>query len=73
MLVEQIQPSYNFGLSFEGVLTTSLPYSFPHSPSLSPMPLSKSLLMLLTYSYRKTWDPVGELGQPVVACFEPDL
>jgi len=67
----------NFGLSSEEVLATPLPYFFHHSPSLSLIPPSKPLLMILVGSCRNTRDLVGALGHPVgrlvVACFEADL
>lgn len=52
-------------LSFEGVLVTPLPHFTHHSPSLIPTPPSKSLLFLLTKSYRNTGVPVGALGHHV--------
>lgn len=64
-------------LSSEEVLATPLPYFFHHSPSLSPIPPSKSLLFLSSRSCRNVGYPIGELvhpiGRPIVACFEVDL
>jgi len=61
----------NFGLSSEDVLATALPYLLHHSPSLSPITPSKSLLILSVISYRNTGDVVGTLGHPVCALGHP--
>lgn len=66
-----------FRLSSEEVLATPFPCVFHHSPSLIPIPPSKSLLLLSAGSCRNAGDPMGALGHPigqlVVACFEADL
>lgn len=55
----------NLCLSSEKVLATPLPFLFHHSPSLSPIPPSKSPVLLLVGFCRNTWDPIGALGHPV--------
>ena len=55
----------NFGLSSEEVLDTPLPYFFHHSPFLTPIAPSKSLLLLSIRSCRNTGDLVGSLGHLV--------
>ena len=49
----------NFGLSSKEVPATPFPRFFHHSPSLSPIPPSKSPLFLSAGSYRNIGDPVG--------------
>jgi len=55
----------SYVLSSEEALATPLPYHFHHSPSLSPIPPSKSLLLLSARSCRNTGDLVGALGHLV--------
>lgn len=64
-------------LSSEEVLVTFLPYFSHRSPSISPTPPSKLLLLLSPGSCRNTGDLIGALGHLVgrlaVACFEVEL
>jgi len=55
----------NSVLSSKEVLATPFPYLFNHSPSLSPIPPSKSLLLLSVGSCQNTGDLVGALGHPI--------